>query len=213
MPKTSKYACSTKLVMALAMIGMSNVIYAQQADTWISTHTQAFIPAAANGAAALSAPSLRDDLRLASQQASALPGDTTLAITVTLNIRDEAGLNDFVQAVSNPADSRYRKFLKPGQFAKQYAPTAEAVAKVVAYLRRAGLTDITVSRSRLLVSARGSSAAVASAFHTRLLQFNYRGRDVFANAGAAQVPAELGGIVQSVFGLQNVSEFRHRRHA
>ena len=126
-------------------------------------------------------------------------------IVVSLKLRDEAQLKQFAQAVNQPGNAQFGKFLKRQQFLLQYAPTEAQVQAVVAHLRKNGFVNIHVAPNRLLISADGSAGAVKAAFNTPLVRYQLNGKAGYANTAPAQVPQDLGEIVGSVLGLQNVA--------
>ncbi|MFC5740846.1 S53 family peptidase [Dyella tabacisoli] len=101
------------------------------------------------------------------------------------------------------------KPLTPEQYDAQYAPTPAQAEAVADHLRRAGLVDVRIGPSRLMVEASGRADSVQAAFATRLVQVHtHDGRDAYANASDVRVPAALQGSVAAVLGMQNV----HRLH-
>lgn len=197
--------CTTRRLSVLSLIGLSSTgllvsaAHAQASSgNWVSTHTHAFnIPAAASGAQAMTS---------AASAASAyaeLGANDKVHVVVALKLRDQKGLESFVDQVNRPGSPNYRQYLTPDQVLSTYAPTEAQANAVVQYLTRAGFTNVRVAKNRLLVTADGNAATVKAAFNTSLRRFTQDGRSVFANTSDAQVPAALGDIVDSVQGLQN----------
>ena len=192
------------LSLALSLVFASLSVHAAVADTstWVATKTQAFLPQVQANQKSLAA-----DASVATPAASAvqLAQGEPVHVTLSLNLRNEAKLDKFLQDLHTPGTASYGKFLKPAQFAALYAPTEKDVAAVVAHLSKSGFVNIRISPNRQLVFADGTAATVQTAFRTSLKRFQQDGRNVFANTDAAQVPAALGNIVGSVLGLQNVA--------
>jgi xanthomonalisin len=153
-----------------------------------------------------------DALASASRQATSLGDSETVAVTVALNLRNETALDNYLAAISNPRSLLYGQFLSSDQFVQQFSPTQAQVDAVVAYLQQAGFQNIEVAPNRLLVNATGPHAAVQSAFRTHLVRFNLNGRKVFANDAAVSVPSELGTVVKSVLGLDNLAQIHTYHH-
>ena len=132
---------------------------------------------------------------------SAVPLSKQVRVTVTLKLRDEAGMKAFLGQPSHGVMSQ-------AQLANHLPTQAQAQA-VANYLKGAGFTNIQISANRMLVNATGSAAAVQSAFKTPLVNVHTKdGRNAFANSAAIQIPASLQGTVQAVLGLQTV----HKAH-
>lgn len=199
-----KHMRKLALPFALSMVFVSFSAQAASSSGWIEAQKSLI----ATARTALQSPhhNARDEaLATAASQAVPLAADETVGVTVALNLRNEAALDAFNKAVSDPQSPQYGKFLTGDQFVRAYSPTQAQVDAVVAHLKQAGFQDIEVSPNRLLINANGSSSAVQAAFHTNLVKFNLGGRQVYANDASVSLPAELGGEVKSVLGLDNVA--------
>jgi Pro-kumamolisin, activation domain/Cell wall binding domain 2 (CWB2) len=138
---------------------------------------------------------------------SAAPADQQLAFDVVLRPRDQAGLDNFVSAVSTPGSPSYRQFLPTGEFGARFGATASTVAGVTASLKSLGLTVGTLSGSILPVS--GSLTRVSSAFHTSFRQYQLAsGRIAHANTAAPALPGDIAAVVQAVVGLDDLATFQ-----
>ena len=141
-----------------------------------------------------------------------LAANAPMRISVALKLPNAAALRRLVEEQNTAGSPQYRTVLSPAQFNAQYAPTNASVAAVSQYLRNHGFTNIAVEPNRLFVTAHGTAAQVESAFNTKLERFSQRGRTVFVNTKAAQVPAALSGTVLSVLGLNNVVASAKPKH-
>lgn len=137
---------------------------------------------------------------------SPLSSGRMLRISVSLKLRNERGLDTFLQQVTQPNSPKYGDYLSREEFVRRFAPTNSQVTAVRNYLLRNGFTDLSVSPNNLLVTGTASVGNVQRAFNTRLIQFLHHGRLVHSNVGPAQVPASLGSSVLSVLGLSNVGQ-------
>ncbi|MGH8781863.1 S53 family peptidase [Paraburkholderia sp.] len=206
--RIAQVLCTTRRLSILSFIGLSSTgllvsaAHAQASSSdWVSTRTHAFdLPAAT--AAASGAQATTHAASGASANAE-LGANESVHVVVTLKLRDQKGLDSFIDQVNRPGSPNYRQYLTPDQILSTYAPTEAQANAVVQYLTRAGFTNVHVAKNRMLVSADGTAATVKAAFNTSLRRFSQAGRPVYANASDAQVPAALGDIVDSVQGLQN----------
>lgn len=124
-----------------------------------------------------------------------LAGSSPLTVTLALNLRNVAGLQqDIAKGV----------VLTSSQFESQFAPTSAQVSQVVSYLQGQGFKDISVSPNRVQVTASGTARSAETAFDTSIHAVQVAGSRLFTNLAGASVPAGLGGIVGSVLGLSNV---------
>jgi len=127
-----------------------------------------------------------------------------VSLALTLPLRDEAGLNDFLARVSDPADPEFGQYLTPAQFADAYSPTQADYAAVAAYARSQGLSVTGVHPNRLVLDVSGPSAAVEAAFGVSLFQYQAADGRVFqAPDREPTVPAALGDKLLAVVGLEN----------
>ena len=144
--------------------------------------------------------------RVVAQAAALHAGDTVtgpmslaapMRVSVSLQLRNEAQLQAFIANPNHPN-------LTPAQFTAQYGPSEADANAVAAWLTQHGFSQVTISPNRLLVSATAPAAAVQSAFHTSMERVHtHDGRDAFANASDAVIPASLHGV-SGVIGLQTV---------
>ncbi|WP_344307036.1 S53 family peptidase [Fodinicola feengrottensis] len=133
--------------------------------------------------------------------AGAVPDSTPVTFGVNVSLRDSAGLQQYVQQVSTPGSSNFRKFLTPQQFADAYAPTADTQRKVSNWLSSQGLQVRYSSTDRTYIAVSGSAAQIHQAFGAPLDKYSKSGRTVTAPSGGLSVPADLGGAIQGVVGL------------
>jgi len=157
-------------------------------QTWVSTATQAIGPALANAV-----------------DQGALSDSTPIHVNVGLQIQNRAALIAYVQNITNPSSPIYGQELQPSDFVNQYAPTSGEVQSVVSYLSAQGFQNIQVEPNNLMIAADGTALSVREAFNTQLEAYQVSGSTVYANLSAAQVPANLGGVVSSVLGLNNAA--------
>jgi pseudomonalisin/xanthomonalisin len=158
------------------------------ADDWVATQTRAF-PVAGRAL-----PAWGEEL---------LPA-APVRVAVSLRLRNKAQLDALAAAQRRGGGAA----LDREQSLRRFAPTPAQAEAVADYLRRSGFIDVRIAANRLLVSASGSAATVKTAFHTRLRRYNVDGRETYANADDAMVPAALGDTVLAVLGLQTVRAAR-----
>ncbi|MFC5472958.1 S53 family peptidase [Paraherbaspirillum soli] len=199
-----KFSIPQVTVLSLALSLAFGSLAAQAAVTdnsaWVPTKTQAFLPQVQVN----THTGPQSATQAAAKMATELAHGEPVHVVLSLNLRNEAQLDQFLQELHQPGSASYGKYLTPEQFVAQYAPTEKQVAAVVAHLRQAGFVNIQVAKNRQLASADGTAGTVQAGFRTSLKRFVRDGRSVYANTAAAQVPAALGNIVGSVLGLQNV---------
>ena len=172
--------------------------------------------------AALAAPPARVALAGHLAPAAALVGSHILgrlrasapvSLALTLPLRDEARLDDFLARVSDPADPEFGQYLTPAQFADAYSPTPADYAAVAAYARSQGLSVTATHPNRLVLDVSGPSAAVEAAFGVSLLQYQAAdGRVFHAPDREPSVPSALAGKLLAVAGLEDAEVWHSNAH-
>ncbi len=141
---------------------------------------------------------------LAFTDAGRRAGNAPVTISLTLRYNNQAQLDQFTAAVSDPHSPSYRHFITPEQFNSLYAPTVQQEASVVQALQNAGFTITQRFPNRTIVDASAPSATVERFFATEMhtvQQGKYGQR--FANLKPATVPSGIASYV-SAASLSNV---------
>jgi subtilase family serine protease len=81
--------------------------------------------------------------------------------------------------------------------------SAADLAQVSAWLQQEGFTVSSVARSSNSISFSGSVTSVERAFQTQIHNYSVNGESHYANATTISIPAALGGLVNSVHGLDS----------
>jgi kumamolisin len=129
------------------------------------------------------------------------PQGEVRTITLSLAIKNLAGMEAFVASTVDPASPNYHKFLTPEQVGAQFGQDATSVAQVVNFLRASGLTINKIYKSNLLISAQGTNAQLAAVFGSPIHTFQTLGQAYEAPLSTTAVPAQLAGLVKGVHGL------------
>jgi subtilase family serine protease len=120
---------------------------------------------------------------------------------LVLTLRDAAGAQAIVKAVSTPGSAQYRQYLTDAQWTARYAPTQASVAAAETWLRAQGFKVGAVPADRLFVAAQGSAGQVERAFGTTLSQYKVNGQSLRLADGTLSIPASLAGAVSGVVGV------------
>lgn len=131
-----------------------------------------------------------------------------LDITVALRLRNTDQLQQFLQAVQDPASSVYHQFLTPEQFNSMYGPTQGQASAVVAYLNAQGLAVTGVTSDNRLIHLQAQSGKVEQVFHVLINDYTYRGRNVFGTMDNPQFPSDIASSIVAVRGLSNILQLR-----
>ena len=194
MKLNTKFAMIPLTALVLSTLTVSS----QASEAWVSTKTDAFL-------GKIHTTDGTGNEVTADKIAVELAKGELKSVTVSLQLRNQDQLDNFLTALHTPGNASYHKYLTTEQFAAQYGPTQAQVDAVVAHLSKSGFKNISVSSNHTLISGDGTAAAITQAFNTTLKRFTHHGRSVYANDKEAQVPASLANIVGSVLGLQNAA--------
>ena len=123
-------------------------------------------------------------------------------LIVHLTSGDSRGLEAAVAELYNPESPNFHRWMTDAEL-KRYAPNDQQVETVKKTLERAGLTVSGVDATNLLLHASGTIVDAESAFHTRVHQFQFKGKTFRANTTAAHLDGEAEQYVSSVAGLES----------
>ena len=94
-----------------------------------------------------------------------LPAEQTMRLVLVLPLRDQAGLDSFLEELYDPSSSSYRQFLTVEQFTERFGPTQQDYDAVIRFAEANGLTVVGTSRNRLNVDVTGPVGAIENALH------------------------------------------------
>jgi subtilase family serine protease len=124
---------------------------------------------------------------------------------VLLDMRNEAGAEATLKAISDPSSASYGKWLSNQAFDAQYAPAKTSVTAVQDWLRGQGFTVTQTLPSGMYVEASGTTAQVEKVFGSTLKNYSYQGKTVRANSSElslpASTPAAVTGVVAGIVGV------------
>ena len=139
------------------------------------------------------------------------PAQESIALALTLPLRDRAGLDALLRRLYTPGDPMQGRFLTSTEFTDRFAPTAEDYAAVAGFARRSGLTVTGTHPNRLLLDVSGPAAVVERALGVRLGRYRAASGRVFRAPDAEpSIPAALAGRLAGVVGLDTLAV--HRPH-
>jgi subtilase family serine protease len=136
---------------------------------------------------------------------SAPAAASTIHFGLLLGMRDVAGAEATLAAVSDPASGSYGKWLTSSQFQARYAPAAADVNAVTGWLKEQGFTLRDTLGGGLYVEAAGTTAQIDKVFGTKVQNYTYQGQTVRANSTALSLPentpAAVAGLISGVLGV------------
>jgi len=152
-------------------------------------------------------PALKNLSPLGTVNASPAVVNDQLQLSISLNLRNQSGLDALLQAQQNPQSPFYHHYLTPQQFSNMFSPTQATVDQVTTWLQSEGLRVDSVAPNHLLIDASGSISTVQQAFAVTISNYALGGRTVYAPISEPSVPASLAGLILNVGGLNNVAHY------
>ncbi|MET3818895.1 subtilase family serine protease [Burkholderia ambifaria] len=115
-------------------------------------------------------------------------------------------MHRFVQDARTPGSASYGAVLTSAQIAARYTPSAGQVATVKAYLQSKGFTNINVAGNNMIVEADAPAGVISGVFQTTLVPVAMSdGTSAHINTAPETMPDAIGGVVQSVLGLDTAT--------
>ncbi|HEY1737921.1 MAG TPA: protease pro-enzyme activation domain-containing protein, partial [Acidimicrobiia bacterium] len=180
---------SIALIGAGSLVASASIAGTVGASSAGATPARARLSATAGPAAARKHP------------AGSVAASSAVDFELVLQLRDRAGAQALVDAVSTPGSASYRQYLTPAQWEARFSPTVAQVAKATAWLRSEGFQVGAVSADHITISASGSAAQVEHAFGTALENYKVNGRTARYATSDLSVPASLAGTVAGAIGV------------
>ncbi len=97
-----------------------------------------------------------------------LPATQSMRIDIVLAVRDEAGLDSFLQELYDPSSPAYRHFLTVEQFTEAFGPSQKDFDALIRFATANGFSVTGGSRDAMDVQLKGSVAAIETAFHIKM---------------------------------------------
>jgi subtilase family serine protease len=126
---------------------------------------------------------------------------TSVSFDLLLTLRNAAGAQAFVRAVSSPGSADFHHYLTDARWEARFGPTNSDIAKAVSWLRRNHFTVGPVARDRLYVPATGTALRVERTFGVTLGYYEVNGHKVRLAQGSLTIPASMAGVVSGVMGV------------
>ena len=133
---------------------------------------------------------------------SAVKASRRFTLTIGLAPRHPQAFDAFVAGVSTPGSPTYRAFLKPGDYAKRFGPSAASLAPLTKSLEAAGFTVEPLHGARQLLKVAASAKTISTYFHTEMANFTTRnGEHHFSVTSAPRIDSSLRPLISGISGL------------
>ena len=128
-----------------------------------------------------------------------------LRLNIVLPLRDQAGLDSFLQELYDPSSASYRHFLTVQEFTARFGPTQADYDAVVRYAKANGLSVVGGSRDGMDVQVVGSVSNIESAFHVSMGVYQHPTENRTFYAPDREPMVDLPFQLWHVSGLDNYS--------
>jgi kumamolisin len=137
---------------------------------------------------------------------------SSLRVGLALKNIDEAGSDAFVLSQYDPNSPNFHKWIDGEEFGRRFGAPDADVQALTAYLKAHGFTNITVSATKLFISADATVGNAEKAFNTKLANYDRptyltaKGEPPITFAPSTQItlPANLAAKVAAVHGLSDI---------
>ena len=134
-----------------------------------------------------------------------LPANQVMTLNVVLPLRDQAGLDLFLEDLHNPASPTYRHFLTVSEFTERFGPTQADYDAVVRLVKANGFTVIGGSRDGMNVLIKGPVSAIEAAFHVSMMRYQHPTENRVFYGPDREPTTSLSFPLWHVSGLDNYS--------
>ncbi|HTX92718.1 MAG TPA: S53 family peptidase [Anaerolineales bacterium] len=141
------------------------------------------------------------------QAAGAVPAHEKVEVTLRLRPRN-ASAEPAASRVTEDALPSQRRYLTRAELRELQSPEPGELARVKAFARSYGLKASQSRDDRCSVTLKGKAAAFNAAFGVELQNYEHPDGNFRGRTGELSIPAELEGIVQGVFGLDDRPQTR-----
>jgi hypothetical protein len=117
----------------------------------------------------------------------------------------QAAFDAEVEALHQPGNLSYHKWLTPETIGAEFGPAASDLAMLTGYLRDEGFTVNFVPKSGMFVDFRGTVGQVEQTFHTQIHNLRLANGEVrYSAVENAQLPEALAPLVSGFVSLSNI---------
>jgi kumamolisin len=132
------------------------------------------------------------------------PADPNQKIEVSVLLRPGSQPEEFPSAARMGALlPRERKYLTREEFARLHGASAADIEKIRAFASECGLKVVSEDRASRIVKLSGTVQAFNDAFGVNLHRYEHSLGAYRCRTGSLTIPADLDGVVEGVFGLDN----------
>jgi len=139
-----------------------------------------------------------------------------LQLSISLKLADPAGLQAFVDSVSDPKNANYHHFITPTQVGNSYGLPLSEVQKVTTYLESEGMKVQLISYNRQTILFDATVAQAEAAFKVSIEDFTTpasgttKSSKNYSFTTSPMVPSTFAADIQNIGGIENFTQPRRR---
>jgi subtilase family serine protease len=134
-----------------------------------------------------------------------LPATQSMRIVLVLPLRNEAGLDTFLQDVYDSSSQNYRNFLTVEEFTERFGPSREDYAAAIRFAEANGFKVVGTSRNRLNLDVTGTVASIERAFHVTMRMYQHPTENRTFFSPDREPTADMSVQLWAISGLDNYS--------
>jgi len=139
------------------------------------------------------------------QSIGRLPATQTLHFDIVLPLRDQAGLENFLQQVYDPSSPSYRHYVSVQEFTARFGARQEDYDALLHFAKANGFTVVGGSRDSMDVQFKASVANIEAAFHVTMGIYQHPAEDRTFYGPDREPTLDLPFQVWHISGLDNYS--------
>ena len=151
--------------------------------------------------------SLSSDLGTTIKSPNAIPKSNSeiFSVSIALQPRNTARLEEIAIGVQNPSSPNYNKFLSDNDFLQEYSPTFQDIDLFKNYFQKTGLQITYISTDRLVLTISGTLEQLDSAFNTKSeKRVASNSSEGFINVVPLKLPANLVARLKGIAGFDTL---------
>jgi subtilase family serine protease len=129
--------------------------------------------------------------------------NTVMAVTVWLNLHNEAKLDKLVSQQQQRGSGQYHNWITQDQFNASFGPTSQELNSVQNHLNAKGLSTVFVAENNLFVKVQGTVADIQKAFHVQIHNYNFAGQPHRSNTADPSVDDASGAHIAAITGMDD----------
>lgn len=133
-------------------------------------------------------------------------------VTLVLGLRNQDALEKFIYSTVTQGNPSYHRFLTTDQFADRFGASASDIAKVQAFIKQQGLSQVELLPNHLAIKVSGTIGQFNKAFQTSIHDYqNADGTTFHRPSTQPTLPSALSGTLIVASGLSTEARYHSHR--